>query len=147
MEAETKRPPFPRRHFHVDFLNGNVSIAIEFSLNFVPKGPINNDPALAQIAARCRPSDKPLSEAMMTHISTDAYMRRLNDFIGAHRAHSTANNRRNKTRHWHWLTIDVANGNMRKSNWPQWESMYFQKSDLAEDSTTLWMSSTILHKS
>ena len=29
-----------------DFLNENVWIAIEISLKFVPKGPINNIPAL-----------------------------------------------------------------------------------------------------
>ena len=28
------------------FLNENVWISIEFSLKFVPKGPINNNPAL-----------------------------------------------------------------------------------------------------
>ena len=42
------------RHFLDDifkcfFLNENVSIAIKISLKFVPKGPINNIPALVQI--------------------------------------------------------------------------------------------------
>ena len=41
-----------------------------FSLKFVPKGPINNIPALVQIMAWCRPGDKPLSEpvSLLTHI-------------------------------------------------------------------------------
>ena len=37
---------------------------IKNSLKFVPKGPINNIPALVQIMAWRRPGDKPLSEPM-----------------------------------------------------------------------------------
>ena len=44
------------------------------SLKFVPKGPINNTPALVQIMAWPRTGDKPLSEPMMTQFN-DAYMR------------------------------------------------------------------------
>ena len=40
------------------------------SLKFVPKGPINNIPALVQIMAWRRPCDKPLSEAMMVNLPT-----------------------------------------------------------------------------
>ena len=52
----TLRPRQNGRHFPVDifkciFLFENVSIAIEISLKFVPKGPINNIPALVQIMA------------------------------------------------------------------------------------------------
>ena len=43
------------------FLNENVGISIEISLKFVPKGQINNIPALVQIMPRRRPGDKPLS--------------------------------------------------------------------------------------
>ena len=54
------------------FLNENVWIPIKISLKFVPKGPINNIPALVQIMAWRRPGDKPLSEPMLvwslTHI-------------------------------------------------------------------------------
>ena len=54
------------------FLNKNVRISITISLKFVPKGLINNIPALVLIMAWHRPGDKPLSEAMMvrslTHI-------------------------------------------------------------------------------
>ena len=52
------------------FLNENVIISIQISLKFVPKGPINNIPALVQIMAWRRPGDKPLSEAMMVSLLT-----------------------------------------------------------------------------
>ena len=63
------------RHFADDifkciFLNENVWISIKISLKFVPKGPINNIPALVQIMAWRRPGDKPLSEAMMVNLPT-----------------------------------------------------------------------------
>ena len=48
-----------------NFLNENVWIPIKISLKLVPKGPINNIPALVQIMAWRRPGDKPLSEQMM----------------------------------------------------------------------------------
>ena len=40
------------------------------SLKTVPKGPINNIPALVQIMAWCRPGDKPLSEPMLVSFRT-----------------------------------------------------------------------------
>ena len=40
------------------------------SLKFVPKGPINNNPALVQIMAWRRSGDKPLSEPMMVSLLT-----------------------------------------------------------------------------
>ena len=60
------------RHFTDDifkgiFSNENVWILIKISLKFVPKGPINNIPALVQKMAWRRPGDKPLSEAMMVN--------------------------------------------------------------------------------
>ena len=55
-------------------LNENVWIPIKISLKFVPKGPINNIPALVQIMAWRRTGDKPLSEPMMTQFN-GAYMR------------------------------------------------------------------------
>ena len=54
--------------FNRIFVNENVRISIEISLNFVPKGPINNIPALVQIMAWRRPGDKPLSEPMMVSL-------------------------------------------------------------------------------
>ena len=38
------------------------------SLNFIPKGPINNVQSLVQIMAWRRPGDKPLSEPMMVSL-------------------------------------------------------------------------------
>ena len=58
--------------FKCIFFKENVWISITISLKFVPKGPINNIPALVQIMAWRRPGDKPLSEPMLvgslTHI-------------------------------------------------------------------------------
>ena len=59
------------RHFTDDifkciFLNENAWILISISLKFVPKGPINNIPALVQIMAWHQTGDKPLSETMMS---------------------------------------------------------------------------------
>ena len=56
------------RHFPDDilkwiFLNENVWISTKIS--FVPRGPINNIPALVQMMAWRRPGDKPLSGPMM----------------------------------------------------------------------------------
>ena len=52
------------------FLNANVRIPIKISLKFVPKGPINNIPALVQIMAWRHPGAKPLSEPMMVSLLT-----------------------------------------------------------------------------
>ena len=52
------------------FLKENDCIPTKISLKFVPKGPINNIPALVQIMAWCRPGDKPLSEPMMVSLLT-----------------------------------------------------------------------------
>ena len=64
-----------RRHFANDifkciFFNENVLIPIQISLIFVPKGPINNIPALVQMMAWRRPGDKSLSEPMMPRLPT-----------------------------------------------------------------------------
>ena len=60
---------FPDDIFKCSFLNENVLISIKISLKFVPKGPINNIPALVQIMAWHQPGDKPLSEPMMVILS------------------------------------------------------------------------------
>ena len=62
--------PFPDDIFKCIFLNEDIWISIEFSLKFVPKGPIDNIPALVQLMAWRRPGDKPLSEPMMVVLST-----------------------------------------------------------------------------
>ena len=56
--------------FKLIFLNENVRISIKISLKFVPKGPINNNPALVQIMTWRRSGDKPLSEPMMVCLLT-----------------------------------------------------------------------------
>ena len=71
----TLRPRQNGHHFTDDifkriFLNENVRIPIKISLKFVPKGPMNNIPALVQIMAWRRPGDKPLSEPMMVSLPT-----------------------------------------------------------------------------
>ena len=43
-------------------------ISAKISPKYVPKGPINNIPALVQIMAWCRPGDKPISEPMMVRL-------------------------------------------------------------------------------
>ena len=61
---------FPDDIFKWIFLNENVWISINISLNFVPRGPINNIPTLVQVMAWRRPGDKPLSEPMMVSLPT-----------------------------------------------------------------------------
>ena len=60
--------------FKYKFVNEDILISIIISLKFVPKGSINNIPALVQIMAWCRPGDEPLPEPMRTQFA-DAYMR------------------------------------------------------------------------
>ena len=61
---------FPDNTFERIFLKENVIILIKISLKFVPKGPINNIPALFQIMPWRRSGDKPLSEPMMVRLLT-----------------------------------------------------------------------------
>ena len=56
---------FPDAIFKWIFLNENVWISITVSLEFIPKGPINNVPSLVQIMAWRQSGDKPLSEPLM----------------------------------------------------------------------------------
>ena len=51
--------------FKCIFLNENGRITIQFSLKFVPKGPIDDKPALVQVMAWCRTGDKPLPGPMI----------------------------------------------------------------------------------
>ena len=62
-----------RCHFADDifkciFLNEKVWTLIKIPLKFVPKGPINKNPALVQIMAWCRSGSKPLSEPMVVSL-------------------------------------------------------------------------------
>ena len=77
----TLRPGQNRHHFPDDifkliFLNENVWISINISLKFVPKGPINNIPALVQIMAWRRLGDKSLSEPVMVSLLTHKWVTR-----------------------------------------------------------------------
>ena len=66
----TLRPRQDGRHFAdaiftCIFFNENCCILMKFSLKYIRKGPIDNNPALVQIMAWRRSGDKPLSETMM----------------------------------------------------------------------------------
>ena len=78
-QINTLRPRQNGRHFADNifkciFLNENVQISIKISLNFVPRGQINNIPALVQVMAWRRPGDKPLLEPMMVNLATHIYV-------------------------------------------------------------------------
>ena len=73
--VNTLSPRQNGRHFADDifkciFLNENVWIYIKISLNFVPKGRIDNILALVPIMAWRRRGDKPLSEPMVVSLLT-----------------------------------------------------------------------------
>ena len=61
---------FPDDIFKCIFLNESIWISIEISLKLVPKGPINNIPALVQIMAWRRSGNKPFSEPMLVCLLT-----------------------------------------------------------------------------
>ena len=65
---------FGRQHFQLHFLNENDIILIQIWLKYVPRSPIDNNPALVQVMAWRRTGDKPLPEPNMTQF-TDAYKR------------------------------------------------------------------------
>ena len=56
--------------FKCIFLNETFWILIKISMEFVPKSPINNIPALVKIMAWRRLGDKPLSELIMVSLLT-----------------------------------------------------------------------------
>ena len=74
LRPRKNRHNFAHDVFKCNLLNENVWIPIKLLLEYVPKGPINNIPALVQIMAWRRTGDKPLSEPMMIQFN-DAYMR------------------------------------------------------------------------
>ena len=65
---------FPDDIFKCISLNENAWILFKISLNFVPKGPIDNIPSPIQIKAWRRSGDKPFSGPTMA-LFTDAYVR------------------------------------------------------------------------
>ena len=60
--------------FKYIFLNENVCISIKISRKFVPKGSINNIPALVLIMAWRRLGDMPLAEPMMASLLMHIYI-------------------------------------------------------------------------
>ena len=85
-KVHTLRPRQNGRHFPDDifkriFLNENVRIPISISLEFVPKGQINNSPALVQIMVWRRPGDKPLYCLVYWRIYASPGLNALIDFI------------------------------------------------------------------
>ena len=74
LRPRENRQHFPDNVFKCIFLNENVIISVKISLKFVPKGPINNIPALVQIMAWRQTGHKPLSKPMMDQFN-DVYMR------------------------------------------------------------------------
>ena len=73
--VNTLRPRQNGRYFADDtfkliFFNENVAISIKISLKFIPKGPINNIPAMVHIMAWRRSGDKPSSEPVMVSFMT-----------------------------------------------------------------------------
>ena len=70
----TKWMPFCRWYFQMHFHEWKFCILIKISPKFVPKHPIDNNPALVQIMAWRWIGDKPLSVPMLSWFN-DAYMR------------------------------------------------------------------------
>ena len=67
---------FPYNILKWIFLNENVWILINISLNLVPMGPINNIPVMVQMMAWRRLGGKPLSEPMMHSFMTHIFVTR-----------------------------------------------------------------------
>ena len=67
---------FPDDTFKHILWNKNARISIEFSPKFVPKGSINNIPALVQIMAWHRTGDKPLFKPVLVRLPTDTCVTR-----------------------------------------------------------------------
>ena len=75
LDFNTLRPRQNGRLFADDIfkrilLNETIRISTQNSLKFIPKGLINNNPALVQIMAWRRPGDKPLFEPIMVTLLT-----------------------------------------------------------------------------
>ena len=66
--------PFFSDIFKCIFLNENVLISLQISMEFVPKVRVSNIRAFIQIMAWHRPGDKPLSEPMIVDLPTLIYL-------------------------------------------------------------------------
>ena len=65
IDADAKWPPFSRRYFEMDVLNGDVWLSIKIPVKFVLRVQIKNIPVLDHIMAGRRPGDQSISEPMM----------------------------------------------------------------------------------
>ena len=72
-KAQTKWPPFSRRHFQMNFLEWQFLNFSEKLTEFFPNSPNNNKPSLVQIMGGRRRGHKSLSEPMEA-LFTDAYI-------------------------------------------------------------------------
>ena len=128
---------FPDDIFKYIFLYENMQISIKISLKSVPKGPINNIPALVQIMAWRQPGDKPLSEPMMvsllTHICVtrpqwvNMYAWNIVVFLGIHKFHCfTAGTSKTSIQ-----TLQVCPSQFN-------ENLLISNSKLTSDSELLW---------
>ena len=123
------RPRQNGRHFADDifkyiFLNENVWIPIKISLNFLPKGRINNIPVLVQIMAWRRPGDKPLSGPMMVRLPTHICVTRpqwVNYILGWH-FNQTRNSPQNISIEWWCKSM-----RRRLLNWGYWGYVLFRR--------------------
>ena len=98
------------RHFTDDifkciFLNENIWISINISLNSVPNGQISNVPALVQIMAWHQPGDKPLTEPVMVILWCICASLGLNELI--HCGLVTPNGVTDLGQHWlrYWFVV------------------------------------------
>ena len=73
LQAKQNGCRFAADIFKLIFMNESISISIQISLKYLPKGQINNYPALVLIMTCRLIGDKPLSEPMMAEF-TDAYI-------------------------------------------------------------------------
>ena len=112
----TLGPRQNRRHFSDDifkciFLNENIWISIQISLDYMLRGQIKNIPALVQIMAWRRSGDKPLSEAMMVNLPTHICITRPQWVKGLHIAAPQI-----------WIRKPLMfNHNLIGATWKSWE--------------------------
>ena len=90
-QVDTLRPRRNRRLFANNIfkcilLNENILISIKISLKFIPKGTINNIPALVQIMAWHQPGDKPYASLGLNELTNELSLKNhsFNDEVGHH---------------------------------------------------------------
>ena len=125
---------FPDDTFKYIFLNENIWISIKISLKFVPRGPINNIPALVQIMAWRWPGKKTLSEPMVVRLLTHICVG-LNEWTHFHTQQTTctADNFRSVNENFETIreysNIQLSSVNYSNTDW-QYKSMALQRTDI-----------------